>query len=197
MPKGSPTQMCEPVWFIGFLTFWTVPCCSVVLTNGFSTASRREDEIRNESLCSSLSKLQSDPWVVWTNTPRCNSDDCSDLAGSRTRVARMAKRCTALFPTSRCIWILCAKPEPLSRISCMSRTKDLLKARVNVCANIRSYLFGAVRKFNRGRMAPSGARPSTGPEKRSAPRASQQLVGAVASCWRPPARSLRGRDRRG
>ena len=33
----------------------------------------------------------------------------------------------------------------------------------------------------RGRMAPSGARPSTGPEKRSAPRAGLRLVGAVAS----------------
>ena len=49
---------------------------------------------------------------------------------------------------------------------------------------------------HRGRMAPRGARPSTGPEKRSAPRAGQRLVGAVASRWRPPARSLRGRDRR-
>ena len=49
----------------------------------------------------------------------------------------------------------------------------------------------------RGRMAPSGARPSTGPEKRSAPRAGQRLGGVVASRWRPPARSLRGRDRRG
>jgi len=49
----------------------------------------------------------------------------------------------------------------------------------------------------RGRMAPSGARPSTGPEKRSAPRAGQRLAGVVASRWRPPARSLRGRDRRG
>ena len=48
----------------------------------------------------------------------------------------------------------------------------------------------------RGRMAPSGARPSTGPEKRSAPRAGQRLAGAVARRWRPPARSLRGRDRR-
>jgi len=47
-----------------------------------------------------------------------------------------------------------------------------------------------------GRMAPSGARPSTGPEKRSAPRAGQRLAGAVARRWRPPARSLRGRDRR-
>ena len=45
-------------------------------------------------------------------------------------------------------------------------------------------------------MAPSGARPSTGPEKRSAPRAGQRLAGAVARRWRPPARSLRGRDRR-
>src|SRR5215468_2116342 len=49
----------------------------------------------------------------------------------------------------------------------------------------------------RGRLAPSGARPSTGPEKRSAPRAGQRLAGAVASRWRPPARSLGGRDRRG
>src|SRR6187431_167340 len=45
-------------------------------------------------------------------------------------------------------------------------------------------------------MAPSGARPSTGPEKRSAPRAGQRLAGAVARRCRPPARSLRGRDRR-
>ena len=45
-------------------------------------------------------------------------------------------------------------------------------------------------------MAPSGARPSTGPEKRSAPRAGQRLAGAVARRGRPPARSLRGRDRR-
>jgi amino acid transporter len=51
--------------------------------------------------------------------------------------------------------------------------------------------------LSRGRMAPSGARPSTGPEKRSAPRAGQRLAGVVASRWRPPARSLRGRDRRG
>ena len=36
----------------------------------------------------------------------------------------------------------------------------------------------------------------TGPEKRSAPRAGQRLAGVVASRWRPPARSLRGRDRR-
>src|SRR6188472_3362250 len=50
--------------------------------------------------------------------------------------------------------------------------------------------------ITRGRMAPSGARPSTGPEKRSAPRAGQRLAGAVARRWRPPARSLRGRDRR-
>src|SRR4029078_5282771 len=49
---------------------------------------------------------------------------------------------------------------------------------------------------NRGRMARSGARPSTGPEKRSAPRAGQRLAGAVARRWRPPARSRRGRDRR-
>src|SRR4029079_12068827 len=48
----------------------------------------------------------------------------------------------------------------------------------------------------RGRMAPSGARPSTGPKKRSAPRAGQRLAGAVARRWRPPARSLRGHDRR-
>jgi hypothetical protein len=45
-------------------------------------------------------------------------------------------------------------------------------------------------------MAPSGARPSTGPEKHSALRAGQRLDGAVASRGRPPARSLRGRDRR-
>jgi hypothetical protein len=36
----------------------------------------------------------------------------------------------------------------------------------------------------RGRIAPSGARPSTGPEKRSVPRAGQRLDGAVASRWR-------------
>jgi hypothetical protein len=48
----------------------------------------------------------------------------------------------------------------------------------------------------RGRLAPSGARPSTGPEKRSTPRAGQRLGGAVASRGRPPGRSLRGRDRR-
>src|SRR5262245_34093150 len=41
-----------------------------------------------------------------------------------------------------------------------------------------------------------GRRPSTGPEKRSAPRAGQRLGGVVARRWRPPARSLRGRDRR-
>ena len=40
-----------------------------------------------------------------------------------------------------------------------------------------------------------GRRPSTGPEKRSAPRAGQRLCGAVASRGRPPARSLRGRPR--
>jgi hypothetical protein len=51
-------------------------------------------------------------------------------------------------------------------------------------------------RIHRGRLAPSGARPSTGPEKRSAPRAGQRLGGAVASRWRPQARSLRGRDRR-
>src|SRR5262245_50162222 len=38
-----------------------------------------------------------------------------------------------------------------------------------------------------------GRRPSTGPEKRSAPRAAQRLGGAVASRGRPSARSLRGR----
>jgi|GEM_PF-4363415 len=48
----------------------------------------------------------------------------------------------------------------------------------------------------RGRPAPSGARPSTGPEKRSAPRARQRRGGGVARRWQPPARSLRGRDRR-
>ena len=42
-----------------------------------------------------------------------------------------------------------------------------------------------VRRIFRGRMAPSGARPSTGPEKRSAPRAGLRLGGAVASRWRP------------
>ena len=47
----------------------------------------------------------------------------------------------------------------------------------------------------RGRIAPRGARPSTGPEKRSAPRAGQRLGGAVARRWRPPARSLRDRNR--
>jgi len=40
-----------------------------------------------------------------------------------------------------------------------------------------------------------GRRPSTGPEKRSAPRAGQRLDGAGASRWRPPARSLRDRNR--
>src|SRR5260221_11847964 len=40
-----------------------------------------------------------------------------------------------------------------------------------------------------------GRRPSTGPEKRSAPRAGQRLRGVVASRWRPPARSLRDRNR--
>ena len=40
-----------------------------------------------------------------------------------------------------------------------------------------------------------GRRPSTGPEKRSAPRAGQRLDGAVASRWRPLARSLRDRNR--
>src|SRR5258705_9691027 len=40
-----------------------------------------------------------------------------------------------------------------------------------------------------------GRRPSTGPEKRSAPRAGQRLDGAVASRWRPSARSLRDRTR--
>src|SRR5262249_13059563 len=40
-----------------------------------------------------------------------------------------------------------------------------------------------------------GRRPSTGPEKRSAPRAGQRLCGAVASRGRPPARSLRDRNR--
>ena len=49
--------------------------------------------------------------------------------------------------------------------------------------------------FIRGRMAPSGARPSTGPEKRSAPRAGQRMGGGVAHRGRPPARSLRARPR--
>ena len=40
-----------------------------------------------------------------------------------------------------------------------------------------------------------GRRPSTGPEKRSAPRAGPRLRGAVASRGRPPARSLRDRPR--
>jgi hypothetical protein len=35
-----------------------------------------------------------------------------------------------------------------------------------------------------------GHRPSTGPEKRSPPRAGQRLDGAVASRWRPPASEL-------
>src|SRR2546428_5343566 len=39
-----------------------------------------------------------------------------------------------------------------------------------------------------------GRRPSTGPEKRSAPRAGQRLGGVVASRGRPPARSLRDRS---
>ena len=34
--------------------------------------------------------------------------------------------------------------------------------------------------FIRGRIAPRGARPRTGPEKRSAPRAAQRLCGAPA-----------------
>jgi Transposase DDE domain len=73
-------------------------------------------------------------------------------------------------------------------------TLGLLIAVVGTAANTADRV--GFRVLLRGRMAPSGARPSTGPEKRSAPRAGQQLVGAVASCWRPPARSLRGRDRR-
>ena len=40
-----------------------------------------------------------------------------------------------------------------------------------------------------------GRRPSTGPEKRSAPRAAPRLRGVVASRGRPPARSLRDRNR--
>ena len=64
---------------------------------------------------------------------------------------------------------------------------DLSKVDGDYFANVASL---------RGRMAPSGARPSTGPGKRSAPRAGQRLVGVVASHWRPQARSLRGRDRR-
>src|SRR5713101_5685941 len=40
-----------------------------------------------------------------------------------------------------------------------------------------------------------GRRPSTGPEKRSAPRAGQRLGGVVARRGRPPARSLRDRNR--
>ena len=54
----------------------------------------------------------------------------------------------------------------------------------------------SVINLSRGRMAPSGARPSTGPEKRSGPRAGPRLDGVGTSRWRPPARSLRGRDRR-
>jgi hypothetical protein len=56
--KGFTTEVIDPVGVIVFLTLWTVPCCSVVFANGFSTASRREDEIRNESLRSFLSLLQ-------------------------------------------------------------------------------------------------------------------------------------------
>jgi len=62
---------------------------------------------------------------------------------------------------------------------------------------LATIISGEACKPLRGRMAPSGARPSTGPEKRSAPRAGQRLAGVVARRWRPPARSLRGRDRRG
>ncbi len=40
-----------------------------------------------------------------------------------------------------------------------------------------------------------GRRPSTGPEKRSAPRAGQRRGGAVARRWRPLVRSLRDRNR--
>ena len=47
----------------------------------------------------------------------------------------------------------------------------------------------------RGRIVPRGTRPSTGPEKRSAPRAGQRRGGAVARRWRPLARSLRDRSR--
>jgi hypothetical protein len=61
---------------------------------------------------------------------------------------------------------------------------------------IGAWTMTAVLDALRGRMAPSGARPSTGPEKRSAPRAGQRLGGVVASRWRPQAQSLRGRDRR-
>src|SRR5262249_40502322 len=49
--------------------------------------------------------------------------------------------------------------------------------------------------YLRGRIVPRGTRPSTGPEKRSAPRAGQRLAGVVASRGRPLARSLRDRTR--
>jgi len=48
--------------------------------------------------------------------------------------------------------------------------------------------------YIRGRIAPR-APPEHRSEKRSAPRAGQRLDGAVASRWRPSARSLRDRTR--
>src|ERR671931_72478 len=52
---------------------------------------------------------------------------------------------------------------------------------------------GLVRIPTRANSA-KGRRPSTGPEKRSAPRAAPRLCGGGASRGRPPARSLRDRS---
>ena len=64
----------------------------------------------------------------------------------------------------------------------LKSTSSLLLA---VVSELQAYnLLGLNRLFKRS------------PEKRSAPRAGQRRVGAVASRSRPLARSLRGRDRR-
>jgi len=56
------------------------------------------------------------------------------------------------------------------------------------------FLYDEVQRFSRSRAySAEGRRPSTGPEKRSAPRAGRRLGGVVASRGRPPARSLRDR----
>src|SRR5262249_23647739 len=80
-------------------------------------------------------------------------------------------------------------------ISHLTKALELLKALPDTLERAQQELtlqlaLGAPSRANSAK----GRRPSTGPEKRSAPRAAQRLGGAVASRWRPPARSLRGRS---
>src|SRR5258708_38555424 len=72
----------------------------------------------------------------------------------------------------------------------------LLRARFNHSRGLSGgKRSGGIDNFPSRANSAEGRRPSTGPEKRSAPRAGQRLDGAVASRWRPSARSLRDRTR--